>query len=101
MAHSFNSSSLSFIILLSNFLPIIKLWTIFIGFGINKKINNHKDIQKHKGGRPKIDENQRKKEKVFMSFTVKEKEKLKQYADENGMLLATFIRKMLKDNREI
>ena len=65
---------------------------------LNREINTHKDIQKHKGGRPKIDENQRKKEKVFVSFTVKEKEKLKQYADENGMPLATFIRKILKDN---
>ncbi|BCD61145.1 MULTISPECIES: hypothetical protein [unclassified Nitratiruptor] len=65
---------------------------------LNREISTHKDMQKYRGGRPKMDEYQKKKEKVFVSFTVEEKEKLKEHADKSGMPVATFIRKVLKDN---
>jgi len=67
---------------------------------LDREVHTHKDIQnqKHPGGRPKVSEDQRKKEKVFVSFTKAEKEKLKELADDAGMAVATFIRKVLKDN---
>jgi len=70
---------------------------------LNRQINTHKDIQnqKYSGGRPKLEEKQRKKEKVFVSFTTEEKEKLKTLADNAGMAMATFIRKILKDQKII
>ena len=75
----------------------------FEKLNLDRQINTHKDIQnqKHPGGRPKLEEKQRKKEKVFVSFTAEEKEKLKILADNAGMATATFIRKILKDQKII
>jgi len=68
---------------------------------INRDIKTHKDMQKAKGGRPKLEDKQKKKEKVFVSFTTEEKSKLLQHANQNGMPLATYIRKVLKESGAI
>ncbi len=64
----------------------------------NQEIKTHRAAFKHAGGRPKIEESKRKKEKVFVSFTTQEKEKLKALAEKEGLPIATFIRKILKEN---
>ena len=64
----------------------------------DQEIKTHRVAFKHAGGRPKIEEDKRKKEKVFVSFTTQEKEKLKALAEKEGLPIATFIRKILKES---
>ena len=64
----------------------------------DQEIRTHRTASKHKGGRPKIEENKRKKEKVVINLTIEEKEKIKALADEKGLPIATFIRKVLKEH---
>ena len=63
----------------------------------DQTIKTHRMASKYKGGRPKIEENKRKKEKVVINLTEEEKEKLKALADKKGLPIATFIRKVLKE----
>ena len=67
----------------------------------DKEVKTHKDALKHPGGRPKLVDNKRKKERIFINFTTQEKEKLKSLANEEGIPLATFIRKILKEQKII
>jgi len=73
----------------------------FKNLKMDQEIKTHKDTFKNPGGRPKIEESKKKKEKVFVSFTTEEKEALKRLADKEGLPIATLIRKVLKESGAI
>lgn len=69
----------------------------------NREVHTHREIQtqKHPGGRPKKSEEDKRSEKVFLTFTKHEKEQLSRLSDEYGLPLSMFIRKILKENGHI
>jgi hypothetical protein len=64
-----------------------------------RDISTHKTIQtaKHPGGRPKKTDESRQSEKVFLTITKIEKEKLDEYVEQTGESIAGAIRRALKE----
>ncbi|MDD5716358.1 MAG: hypothetical protein PHW64_01020 [Sulfuricurvum sp.] len=61
--------------------------------------STHKEIQtaKHPGGRPKKSDDSKQSEKVFLTLTKREKEKLDEYTQRTGESVAGAIRRALKE----
>jgi len=64
-----------------------------------RELSTHKEIQtaKHPGGRPKKSDETKKSEKVFLTLTKAEKEKLDVYTKRTGESIAGAIRRALKE----
>ncbi|KFN40363.1 MULTISPECIES: hypothetical protein [unclassified Sulfuricurvum] len=64
-----------------------------------RELSTHVAIQtaKHPGGRPKKNDETKQSEKVFLTLTKAEKEKIDQYADRTGESIAGAIRRALKE----
>lgn len=64
-----------------------------------RDLSNHKTIQtaKHPGGRPKKPDDSKQSEKVFLTITKLEKEKLDEYVERTGESVAGAIRRALKE----
>ena len=64
-----------------------------------RDLSNHKTIQttKHPGGRPKKSDDNKQSEKVFLTITKAEKEKLEAYVERTGESIAGAIRRALKE----
>lgn len=64
-----------------------------------RELSTHKSIQtaKHAGGRPKKSEENKQSEKVFLTLTKTEKEKIDAYVEKTGESIAGAIRRMLKE----
>lgn len=64
-----------------------------------RDLSNHKTIQtaKHPGGRPKKSDDSKQSEKVFLTITKLEKEKLDKYVERTGESVAGAIRRALKE----
>ena len=64
-----------------------------------RDLSNHKTIQtaKHPGGRPKKSDDSKQSEKVFLTITKSEREKLDEYTVKTGETIAGAIRRALKE----
>lgn len=64
-----------------------------------RSLSTHKTIQtaKHPGGRPKKSDEVKQSEKVFLTFTKSEKEKIDTYVEKTGESIAGAIRRALKE----
>jgi len=64
-----------------------------------RELSTHKTIQtaKHPGGRPKKRDESKQSEKVFLTLTKSEKEKIDAYVDKTGESIAGAIRRALKE----
>lgn len=64
-----------------------------------RDVSTHKTIQtvKHPGGRPKKSDDSKQSEKVFLTITKVEKEKLDEYVERTGESIAGAIRRALKE----
>ena len=67
--------------------------------GSNNELSTHKEIQtaKHPGGRPKKTAEVKQSEKVFLTLTKSEKEKIDAYVGKTGESIAGAIRRALKE----
>jgi len=68
-----------------------------------REIQTHADIQsqKHPGGRPKKSDKEKKNQKIYLSLTKEEKERLESLAKEEDIPLGTLVRKILKKHSYI
>ena len=64
-----------------------------------RELSTHKTIQtaKHPGGRPKKSDEVKQSEKVFLTLTKSEKEKIDSYVEKTGESIAGAIRRALKE----
>lgn len=64
-----------------------------------RELSTHVAIQtaKHPGGRPKKNDDTKQSEKVFLTLTKAEKEKIDQYVEKTGESIAGAIRRALKE----
>lgn len=64
-----------------------------------RSLSTHKTIQtaKHPGGRPKKSDEVKQSEKVFLTLTKSEKEKIDTYVEKTGESIAGAIRRALKE----
>lgn len=64
-----------------------------------RELSTHKTIQtaKHPGGRPKKSDEVKQSEKVFLTLTKSEKEKIDTYVEKTGESIAGAIRRTLKE----
>ncbi len=64
-----------------------------------RELSTHKTIQtaKHPGGRPKKSDEVKQSEKVFLTLTKSEKEKIDTYVEKTGESIAGAIRRALKE----
>lgn len=64
-----------------------------------RELSTHVAIQttKHPGGRPKKNEETKQSEKVFLTLTKAEKEKMDRYVERTGESIAGAIRRALKE----
>lgn len=64
-----------------------------------RELSTHKTIQtaKHPGGRPKKSDEIKQSEKVFLTLTKSEKEKIDSYVEKTGESIAGAIRRALKE----
>jgi len=64
-----------------------------------RELSTHKAIQiaKHPGGRPKKSDEVKQSEKVFLTLTKSEKEKIDAYVEKTGESIAGAIRRALKE----
>lgn len=64
-----------------------------------RELSTHKAIQtaKHPGGRPKKSDAVKQSEKVFLTLTKSEKEKIDAYVEKTGESIAGAIRRALKE----
>lgn len=64
-----------------------------------RELSTHKTIQtaKHPGGRPKKSDEVKQSEKVFLTLTKSEKEKIDAYVEKTGESIAGAIRRALKE----
>jgi hypothetical protein len=64
-----------------------------------RELSTHKAIQiaKHPGGRPKKSDEVKQSEKVFLTLTKSEKEKIDEYVSKTGESIAGAIRRALKE----
>ena len=64
-----------------------------------RELSTHKTIQtaKHPGGRPKKNDEVKQSEKVFLTLTKSEKEKIDAYVGKTGESIAGAIRRALKE----
>ena len=64
-----------------------------------RELSTHKTIQtaKHPGGRPKKSDEVKQSEKVFLTLTKSEKEKIDAYVERTGESIAGAIRRGLKE----
>ncbi|MDD2781614.1 hypothetical protein [Sulfuricurvum sp.] len=64
-----------------------------------RELSTHKAIQiaKHPGGRPKKNDEVKQSEKVFLTLTKSEKEKIDAYVGKTGESIAGAIRRALKE----
>ena len=64
-----------------------------------RELSTHKAIQiaKHPGGRPKKSDDVKQSEKVFLTLTKGEKEKIDAYVEKTGESIAGAIRRALKE----
>jgi len=64
-----------------------------------RELSTHVAIQtaKHPGGRPKKSDAAKQSEKVFLTLTKTEKEKIDQYVERTGESIAGAIRRVLKE----
>jgi hypothetical protein len=64
-----------------------------------RELSTHKEIQtaKHPGGRPKKSDEVKQSEKVFLTLTKSEKEKIDVYVGKTGESIAGAIRRALKE----
>ena len=65
----------------------------------HRELSTHKTIQtaKHPGGRPKKSDEVKQSEKVFLTLTKSEKEKIDSYVEKTGESIAGAIRRALKE----
>lgn len=71
----------------------------FAGKISQRELSTHKAIQtaKHPGGRPKKSDESKQSEKVFLTLTKSEKEKIEAYVEKTGESVAGAIRRVLKE----